>query len=52
VFWSNKTETFICIEPLNCTFTHIALFVLSEKYNSDSLSPSQSQTLNLFRLPK
>jgi len=22
IFWSNKTITFICIEPLYCTFTH------------------------------
>mgnify|MGYP001546109895 FL=1 len=23
VLWSNKTETFVCVEPLNCTFTHL-----------------------------
>ena len=22
IFWSDKTETFVCVEPLYCTFTH------------------------------
>jgi hypothetical protein len=22
IFWRNKTETFVCVEPLNGTFTH------------------------------
>jgi len=25
VFRRNETKTFVCIEPLNCTFTHITL---------------------------
>lgn len=31
IFWSNKTETFIRIEPLNCTFAHFLYSFLSVK---------------------
>ncbi|MFT5496828.1 MAG: hypothetical protein ACI9TH_002228 [Kiritimatiellia bacterium] len=28
IIWRDETETLVCIEPLNCTFTHVLLFVL------------------------
>jgi hypothetical protein len=45
VFWSNKSETFIRIKPLNCTFTHITL-TFGEKIILFLLSPLQNQNLN------
>jgi hypothetical protein len=46
VFWGNKTETFICIEPLYCTFTHNTL-TFGEKIILTLLSPLQNQNMNL-----
>ena len=46
VFWGNKSETFICIKPLNCTFTHITL-TFGEKIILVLLSPLQNQNMNL-----